>query len=484
MKKSLSQIVSDFPYSVISGDLFTPITGITYNSNLIKEGNLFVCIKGFKLDGHDYAMDAYKRGAKAFLIEKEMNLPGTVIKVRNTRKALALVSKRFYGDANITLIGITGTNGKTTTSYLVKNILDRSGIKSGLIGTIEYVVGNERMNGVMTTPESSDLYRFLHIMESKGLTHVVMEVTSHGLALERVYGLNFDLAIFTNLSQDHLDFHQSIENYRETKLKLFRELKRDAKSIVNLDDPVGNQITKISKADIITYALKKKADVTAVHKSLGWVGSEVSIFSNFKEFSFTTRLIGTSNIYNILAAFTLASVLGIDKKAIIESLADLNFIPGRFEIVATDPQVVVDYAHTPRALEALLTCVKRLTAGKVISVFGCGGERDRSKRPKMGRISANLADLTIITSDNPRSEPSRSIISDILKGMDSLATKVVCEDRRKAIRQAIEGASSKDSVVIAGKGHEKFQIIGNEAIPFDDREVAKEIHESIHSRSC
>ncbi len=481
MKKELLQIVSDLSHSSVSGDLSVLITGVTYDSKSVKEGNLFVCIKGFKLDGHDYAIDAYRRGAKAFLVEKEMNLPGTVVRVLNTRKALALVSKKFYGDSKITLIGITGTNGKTTTAYLTKSILDRSRIRSGLIGTIEYVVGSERMSAFRTTPESSDLYEFLNRMESKGITHVVMEVTSHGLALERVYGLNFNLAVFTNLSQDHMDFHRSTEDYRNTKLKLFRELKKDSISIVNLDDPVGDEITRISRSKLLTYALEKKADVTGSFKPLGWKGSEVTIFSGGEELTFTTRFIGKSNIYNILAAFTIGSTLGIDKKTVIEGIACLDSIPGRFEVVATNPRVVVDYAHTPHALQTLLSCVGKLTPGKVISVFGCGGERDRSKRPKMGRISARLADLTIITSDNPRSEPPGSIISDIRRGLNSLSSQIkTCENRREAIRQAIEVASPQDSVVIAGRGHEKFQIIGDERILFDDREVAREIHESIH----
>lgn len=484
MKKRLSQIVSDLSYSLVSGDLSVPITGITYDSNSVREGSLFVCIKGFKRDGHDYAIDAYRRGAKAFLVEEETDLPGAVVRVCNTRKALALVSRKFYGDSHITLIGITGTNGKTTTSYLAKSILDRSGIESGLIGTIEYVVGHERMAAFRTTPESSDLYEFLHRMESKGISHVVMEVTSHGLALDRVHGLDFNLAVFTNLSQDHIDFHKSIENYKETKLKLFRELKRNAISIVNLDDPVGDEITKISSARLLTYALKRKADITASFKPRGWEGSKVTIFSNGKEFSFTTRLIGKSNIYNVLAAFAVGSALGIDKKTVIEGIADLNSVPGRFELIATDPRVVVDYAHTPNALESLLSSVRELTPGKVVSVFGCGGERDRIKRPKMGTISAGLADLTIITSDNPRSESPNSIISDIQKEVNSLSSEVrLCENRREAIRQAIREASSEDTVVIAGRGHEKFQVIGNERILFDDREVAREIHESIHRRN-
>ncbi len=485
MKKRLSQIVSDIPHISATGDLSISITGVAYASNLVKEGNMFVCIKGFKLDGHDFAMDAYRRGARAFLVEKEMKLPGAVIRVRNTRRALALVAKEFYGNSDIVLIGITGTNGKTTTSYLTKSILDSAEIRNGLIGTIEYIVDNERMNAFRTTPESSDVYQFLNTMESKGITHVVMEVTSHGLALDRVCGLGFNLAVFTNLSHDHLDFHKSIEDYKEAKLKLFRDLGKDSISVVNLDDPVGDEIARTSKTPLLTYAVKNNADVTASFIPLGWKGNRVTVFSDGEELIFTTSLIGRPNIYNILAAFATGGALGISKEKIIQGLANLNSIPGRFEVVADKPRVVVDYAHTPQALEALLTCVRELTSGKVISVFGCGGERDRSKRPMMGKISANLADLTLITSDNPRSESPDSIISDIQKGIDSHVSEIrVYESRRDAIRQAMEEASPNDTVVIAGRGHEKFQLIENESVPFDDREVAKEIHESVCGRSC
>jgi len=483
MKKRLSRIVSDLPYTVLGGDLSISITGIAYDSNSVSEGNLFVCIKGFKRDGHDYALDAYRRGAKAFLVEKETDLPGAVVRVCNTRKALALVSKKFYGQPSIILIGITGTNGKTTTSYLTKSVLDTSGIKSGLIGTIEYVAGQDRTNSVRTTPEPSDLYKSLHTMESKGITHVVMEVTSHGLALERVHGLDFNCTAFTNLSHDHIDFHRTTENYRNAKLKLFRNLKGDAFSIVNLDDPVGREIAKISTGRVLTYALRSNADVTASFTPRGWEGSEITILSDGEEYRFITALIGTPNIYNVLAAFAIGRALRLKEESIIEGLAGLNTVPGRFEVVATDPRVVVDYAHTPDALASLLSSVKQLTRGKVISVFGCGGERDVSKRPAMGKISADLADLTIITSDNPRSEPPDSIISDIRKGVNSLSSDVrQCEDRREAIRHALTEASLEDTVVIAGRGHEKSQIIGNDRIPFDDREVTKEIHGSIRGR--
>lgn len=484
MKKKLSQIVSDLSYSLGRGDLSTPVTGIAYDSRRVKKDNLFVCIKGFKVDGHDYAMDAYNRGARAFLVEKEMSLPGTVIRVPNTRRALALVSKKFYGSSQIELIGITGTNGKTTTAYLIKSILDRSGIKSGLIGTIEYIAGDKKIDAFRTTPESSDLYELLNLMESKGVTNVVMEVTSHGLALERVYGLNFKFAVFTNLSQDHLNFHGSIEDYRETKLRLFREQKRNSISIVNLDDPVGAHIARTAQTNVLTYALNRNADITGSFRSLGWEGVEVSIRTAHKEFNFTTKLIGISNVYNILAAFTVGRALGIDSKRIIDGIVDLKSIPGRFEIVATHPWILVDYAHTPQALELLLRSVREFTSGRVICLFGCGGERDRSKRPKMGRISAEYADLTFITSDNPRAESPDSIISDILKGIGTLSSKIrVCENRREAIQQAIEEAAPGDCVVIAGRGHEKFQIIGEETIPFDDREVAREIYESVCSGS-
>ncbi|KPJ49796.1 hypothetical protein AMJ40_04735 [candidate division TA06 bacterium DG_26] len=483
MRKKLSQIVSDLSYSLWDGDLSVPVTGIAYDSRRVREGNLFVCIRGFRSDGHDYALDAYERGARAFLVEREMKLPGTVIRVANTRKALALVSRTFYGGSRVTLIGITGTNGKTTTSYLLKSVLDAGNIPSGLIGTIECIAGNERIASVRTTPESPDIYELLDLMHSRGITHVVMEVTSHGLALERVYGLDFKVAVFTNLSQDHLDFHASMKDYRETKLRLFRELKRGSVSVVNMDDPVAARITGLPGPHV-TYALERTADVTGSSRQLGWRGNEVSVRMDGKEFGLKTGLIGLSNVYNVLAAFASAKALRVDPAAIVAGIENLQSIPGRFEVIATHPSVIVDYAHTPQALLQLLRSVRQLTPGRVISVFGCGGDRDKSKRPEMGRISATYADLTIITTDNPRSEDPDSIISHIRKGVDSLSAHVkIREDRREAIREAIEGASPDDSVVIAGKGHERFQICGEEEIPFDDREVAREIHGSVHRRS-
>jgi UDP-N-acetylmuramoyl-L-alanyl-D-glutamate--2,6-diaminopimelate ligase len=483
MKKKLSQIVSDLPHSHVDGDLSVDITGITYSSKKVEEGNLFVCIKGLNVDGHDFAMEAHERGARAFLVEQQLDLPGTTIRVKDTRKGLALVSKAFYGQPGMKLIGITGTNGKTTTSYLIKSFLDNLGLRSGLIGTIEYALAAERVISFRTTPESSDLFRFFHEMEKNGVTHVVMEVTSHGLALDRVYGVDFDVAVFTNLSQDHLDFHENLEEYKKTKLSLFAGLSDNAICVLNADDPVSLEIAGITNARKITYAVDNPADITATFTELGWTGTRIVLASGGEKVDLTTKILGRHNVYNTLAAYSVGCMLGLDRKKVVDGLAQLESIPGRFEVIAEKPRVLIDYAHTPHGLEVLLTSVARLTEGSVIAVFGCGGERDREKRPIMGKISAELADITFVTSDNPRSESPDSIIDGIMQGVDTADSRVTrCPDRREAIRRAILAASPVDTVVIAGRGHEKFQLVGPTHVPFNDREVAKEIHESLRGR--
>ncbi len=484
MKKKLSQIVSDLPHSHVDGDLSVDITGITYSSKQVRKGNLFVCIKGLSLDGHDFALEAFERGARAFLVERQIDLPGAVIRVEDTRKALALASRAFYGQPTMKLIGITGTNGKTTTSYLIRSILDHAGLRSGLIGTIEYALSTGRVSAFRTTPESSDLFSFFSEMEKNGLTHVVMEVTSHGLALDRVYGVDFDVAVFTNLSQDHLDFHGNIEEYKRVKLGLFAALEKNSICVINADDPVSSEIAEVTEARRVTYAIDSRADITATFRELGWSGTELIISSGGEQVELTMKILGRHNVYNTLAAYAVGSILQLEREKILEGLSALESIPGRFEVIAERPRVLVDYAHTPKGLEVLLKSVARLTRGRVIAVFGCGGERDTAKRRMMGRISAELADITFITSDNPRSESPEAIIDAIMEGVDSPDSRVRrCEDRREAIRRAIAEASPLDTVVIAGRGHEKFQLIGSERVPFDDRDVAGEIHESLRGRN-
>ncbi|OPY57713.1 MAG: UDP-N-acetylmuramoyl-L-alanyl-D-glutamate--2,6-diaminopimelate ligase [Pelotomaculum sp. PtaU1.Bin035] len=471
------------------------IQGITYDSRQVKPGFLFVSIKGFKSDGHDYIGQAIERGAVAVVVEREVELPpGTAwALVPDARRALALLSARFFGDpsAYLTMIGVTGTNGKTTTTNLISAVLSASGQKVGLVGTICNKIGGRVLPVRHTTPESADLQQLLGKMAEEGVDTCVMEVSSHALALNRVDGCEFDVAVFTNLTRDHLDLHRDMGEYLKAKLKLFSDLnvpgkKRGVKyGVINADDAAAVHFALASGGSVFTYGINNHADVSATDINVDARGVSFIVVGKWGRCPLNLKLTGLFNVYNALSAFTATAALGIPVGIIKDALEDIRRVPGRFEQVdeGQDFTVIVDYAHTPDGLENVLETARQIAEGRLITVYGCGGDRDRTKRPLMGSIAAKYSDFQIITSDNPRTEDPVKIIRDIEEGVLPLVEKgsyIVELDRRKAIHLAISVASKGDVVIIAGKGHEDYQIIGQEKYPFDDRrEVSIALRESI-----
>ncbi|MDD3766724.1 MAG: UDP-N-acetylmuramoyl-L-alanyl-D-glutamate--2,6-diaminopimelate ligase [Eubacteriales bacterium] len=451
------------------------VFGISYDSRKTKKGDVFVAIKGFKTDGHEYAKTAQDRGAACVVCERD--IPGLsipCIKVENTRVALAQISHRFYNNPSekINLIGVTGTNGKTTVTYLLKEILEKSGHKVGLIGTNQNMIGDRVIKTERTTPEALELAQLFCEMVNEGCDYIVMEVSSHSLELHRVDFCRFDVGIFTNLSQDHLDFHGDMENYANAKLKLFDMCKI---GIINLDDPRGDRFADAVQGKLFTYGVQKGAiRAENVIADIGGI-----TFDTLKE-RINVAIPGRFSVYNALAAIACAHALGIDIQTIKKALLGARGVRGRMELVPAegDFAVVIDYAHTPDGLENVLKSIKEFTKGRLIAVFGCGGDRDRTKRPKMGQIAGELADVCVVTSDNPRSESPIGIINDILAGMDRAEAEiVVIENRYEAIEHAINIASEGDVVLLAGKGHETYQVLADRTIHFDEREVVAKILE-------
>jgi UDP-N-acetylmuramoyl-L-alanyl-D-glutamate--2,6-diaminopimelate ligase len=481
----LKEMLELLDNSEVQGDMDVEITGIEYDSRRVASGSLFVAIQGENQDGHSFIPDALKRGASALILQKPFKSPSTpVIKVSDPREALARISAHFFGEPSrgMKMVGITGTNGKTTTSYILKSILDTSGVKTGLIGTIDYRIGDLTRRAEKTTPESLDLQRTLGEMKSSGMEVVVMEVSSHGLAQKRTYGIDFDIALFTNLSRDHLDFHKTMDRYSEAKMKLYEGLSQEKKAILNFDDPFSEKIRDRTSAEVITYGLKEGADFRGVIQSFTIQGSEMKVFFDDEEAVIQSLLPGRTNLLNLLGAFALGITMGLPLEVILRGIKEVRGISGRLEPVeAGQPfKVFVDYAHTPDALEKVLLALKELTLKKVIVIFGCGGNRDRGKRPIMAQIGTRNADFVIMTSDNPRRENPVTILNEMKKGVDRNNYEIIL-DRKEAIQRGIELAEKGDTILIAGKGHEDYQVIGDEKLPFDDREVARGILESFSS---
>lgn len=480
----------------------TVVTGITHDSRRVEPGFLFVAIRGTRQDGGRFVRDALDRGAAAVVADvPQSTLPGVaVIEVEDSRKALAQLGASFYGHParELCLIGITGTNGKTTTSLLMESILRTSGYSVGVLGTLAYRWAGKVRKAVMTTPESVDLQALFREMRDDGVTHVIMEVSSHALALGRVAECGFDAGVFTNLSQDHLDFHASMEDYFAAKRVLFEQhLKSDGgrkgRAIVNADDPFGRRLIAGLGPDCWSYSVEGRAATSWVAGSeLGADGIKAVFSAPGAEVRVASPLIGRLNLYNLLAAASAALAIGLDAAAVSSGLASVSSVDGRLERVSVPDalgySVVVDYAHTPDAMEKALECLREMTPARLIVVFGCGGDRDRGKRPLMGRAAARWGDLVILTSDNPRSEVPEAIIADIEAGVLDCGWQqleveaararergyLVSVDRRSAIRLALDCAQAGDIVFIGGKGHETYQIIGGQVLPFDDREVARE----------
>lgn len=452
------------------------VEAVEFDSRRVGPGTLFIAMKGERFDGHDFVEAAIKSGAVALVTERKVaaNIPQVV--VTDTKASLGKLAHRFYGDfADMTKVAITGTNGKTTTSFLIHSILETSGKKTGLIGTI-YYIGKTRTKAVRTTPESLDIFRMINEFKTDGAEAIVMEVSSHGLALKRVDEMRFHVVVFTNLSQDHLDFHQTIDRYRAAKMRIFSLLDPGGCAVFNMDDATSHHIKQLGLKRTMTYGMENKSDVCAEITSDTADGLNLDISYQNHKYRVTSKLIGTYNAYNILAAFAAAVALGITRDAIVQGIAKITSIKGRMERVTDN--IFIDYAHTPLAMENALSSLKRYAQGKLLVVFGCGGDRDKDKRPKMAAAATSLADFTIITTDNPRREPPGRIIEDIIKGVTTEQYKVI-EDRRTAIKQAITKKQAEDILLVAGKGHEDYQIIGNRVLKFDDAEVIRECTESL-----
>jgi len=486
----LKDLLLSLKQSKVIGDDSVEVTGITYDSRDAADGHVFVAIPGFKADGSTFAAQAVDRGAKAVVLEKDIKLPTEAVKVivPNARIALAELSSAFYGhpSRHLKMIGITGTNGKTTTSFLIEAILRKAGHKVGVIGTVEARINGKGVPVKLTTPESSELQELLSRMLKEGVTHVVMEVSSHSLELHRVHGVEFDVAIYTNLTHDHLDFHGNMQNYLRAKLKLFEKLgkgvKKDVTAIINVDDPYGKKIMTYVDGNILTYGAVNNANLNAsnIETSINTMTFELQSFDS--KFNVSTNLIGIPNAYNIMAALLCGKVFGLTYEQMKGAVEDLKYIPGRFERIDAGQKfpVIVDFAHSPDSLMKLLETVRPLTKGKLILVFGCPGERDRAKRPVMGDIAIKMADFTFITTDDPHGESPERIIAEIEAGVvgaggESGNNYRKMEDRRSSIEQAINMAQPGDLVVIAGRGHERFQDYKGAKVQIDDREVAREV---------
>jgi len=480
----LAELLKGIEYTVVTGDIGIDIKGIAYDSHQVEPGYLFVCISGFKTDGHLYIKEAIKNGAAAILIEKNVDQieATTIIMTSNNRKALALVASNFYGrpSHNMKVIGVTGTNGKTTTTHLIKAILEEAGLKTGLMGTLYAQVDDMTMDFGHTTPEASEAEKFIEICRENKAQYVVMEVSSHALDLYRVECLDFNIAIFTNLTQDHLDYHNNMQEYRSTKIRLFDMIPSGKENfvVVNADDTYARDFIQAAHAKVYTYGLSDNSDIKAKNVKIGLKGSKFTLCCKGSTVNIKVKLIGMFSIYNVLAAIAVGLGEGISLEIIKTALEKVKGVPGRFEQVdeGQDFTVVVDYAHTPDGLENILKTARQLTNNRIITVFGCGGDRDRGKRPLMGEVAARYSDFCVVTSDNPRSEDPQAIINDIVPGLDGVKDSryAIVVDRREAINHAIHLARPGDLLIIAGKGHETYQLVKDKVLDFDDRKVARE----------
>jgi len=481
----LRELLRDVKVKESGADLDVEVASVTADSRLVVPGALFVAIPGFKTDGAKFIDAANRKGAAAIVGESS----AASVQVDDARAALSIIAANFYGRPadQLSLAGVTGTSGKTTTTKMVESIFDAAGSPVGLIGTIEYRAGDERLMADRTTPDAVVLQQWFAKMVDAGVRHAVMEVSSHALALKRTYGIHFSAAVFTNLSQDHFDFHKDFEDYFAAKRILFDQIDRSRKTaIVNIDDEYGRRLANELGDAVVTFGRGADADirpldgfeisVRGLHGRVATPASEVRIES---------KLLGAPNLYNWLGAIGAAQAVGIDIPTIEAGIRNLATVRGRFEYVeaAGGPTVIVDYAHKPDALEKLLQAVHDLAAGRrVVLIVGCGGDRDQGKRPKMGAIAARLADYTVLTSDNPRGEKPEAILDDIESGMRGATNYTRIADRRDAISRTIETAADDDVVVIAGKGHEPYQVIGDQVSHFDDREEAERALETRHEK--
>jgi UDP-N-acetylmuramoyl-L-alanyl-D-glutamate--2,6-diaminopimelate ligase len=456
------------------------VENLSYSTSTVSKNCLFFCIEGLKNDGHNFAQKAVDNGAKVLVISKEVEVKGDVtkIKVQDTREAMSIISSNFYGNPSekLDVIGITGTNGKTTSTFMIKSIIDLYGKRTGLLGTIYNIIGEKVEEAKRTTPESMDLQGIFSEMQQNGVQSCIMEVSSHSLDLKRVEGVKFKAGIFTNLTQDHLDFHGNMEDYFNAKMKLFDNCEV---AVINLDDEYGSKALKMIKnSKIITYGIERESDVYA--KDIVITGEGTGFTLCYKDIFVPIRLHlpGKFNVYNALGCAAASIGMGIEIDIIKKGLESLENVPGRSEKINSKKgfTIVIDYAHTPDGIINILNTAREYTSSRLVALFGCGGDRDKTKRPIMGRAAGSIADFCIVTSDNPRTEDPTEIIKDIIPGVvETKCPYIIIEDRRRAIQYAIENGKKGDVIVIAGKGHETYQILKDTTIPFDEREIVKDI---------
>lgn len=468
----------------IEGDKETKILSLEMDSRKVTEGALFFCIRGYTVDGHDFAEQAKRKGAVAFVTEKRLDIEGVQIIVNDSKRAMALMSACFfnYPSSSMQMIGVTGTNGKTTVTHFIQHLLKAAGRNAGMIGTMYTEMNGVKTDTVNTTPESFVLQSLFKDMKDQGVDAVTMEVSSHALQMGRVHGTDFDIGVYTNLSQDHLDYHKTMDQYAYAKSFLFSRLGNAGsydvhkRAIINIDDGYAEVMIDACAVPVLTYGIQKTCDFRAVDIEIKPEGVFFSAETAEGTFPVALNMTGLFSVYNALAAFASGYAAGLSCDFIAEQLSDLPQVSGRFEAIPSEQapfQVIVDYAHTPESLRNVLETAKAANSSRLTVVFGCGGDRDKDKRPLMGAIAESLADRVLITSDNPRSEEPEKIIGDILKGMQKQNYKVI-PDRKEAIFQAVYEAKEGEMILIAGKGHESYQIIGDQTFEFDDRDVASQ----------
>ncbi len=493
--KALQDLLAHMNYTRVIGNLNREITDITSDSREVHEGSLFICLEGAHVDGHAFARRASETGAAVIVAEKEVEVSEntTVIYVSDTRMAMEEVTPYFfdYPSRDMRIIAVTGTNGKTTTTHICAHILHCAGYKTGVIGTVHMLIGDKEYPVHNTTPDVVELEKMLYQMKQAGVTHVCMEVSSHALMMGRVEGVEFDNVSFTNLTEDHLDYHKTMDNYAAAKAILFKsasqkgQTKQQKSAHINIDadyaDTMIQAVADPSTCPVYTYSIDKPSDLQASNVRFDVNSSEFTVSYLGKPYQVYTKLVGRFNVYNVLTAISICLSEGVSLETILSALKDFHSVPGRVELVDVGQPftVIVDYAHTPDGLENILKTVDEIKKNRVIVVFGCGGDRDRMKRSIMGRIGATYADIVIVTSDNPRTEDPKSIISEVAKGVEEEAAKrrdfyyEIEINRQDAIRRAIDLAVPGDIVVIAGKGHENYQILKDHTIHFDDREEVR-----------
>jgi len=491
ISRDLQDLLRALPLVRVEGERQVLVRGLAYNSAHVKPGFLFFCLEGNKSDGHDFIPQALEAGAAAIVLEKDREVKGAVkVVVPCVRTALAIISQQFFDSPadHLRLIGVTGTNGKTTTTHLIEALLAGQGWKTGMLGTIKYLVRGESFPASATTPEAPDLQKILRLMVEREVSYGVMEVSSHALELGRVSGCDFDIAVLTNITGDHLDFHKTFERYLAAKGKLFSQLggnffkgSKPRFAVLNRDDPHYDYFLRQNTVQVLSYGIKGPAEIRARDIKMNNLGVNYMLQTPWGSETFSLKLAGKFSIYNALAATSVALLEKIPLSAIKEILEKIPGVRGRFERVDLGQAftVIVDYAHTPDGLENILQSAGDFVEGKIITIFGCGGERDRSKRPVMGRIAAKYSDYSILTSDNPRGEDPWQIIEEVEAGLREIKGPgtgyTVQPERYEAIKLGIELARPGDMVIIAGKGHENYQIFSDFTIPFNDREVAEEI---------